>query len=184
LAREHGLYLHVDGARLANAAAGLGVGLRALTRDCGVDALSLGGTKNGLMCGEVVVFFRPELARGFAYARKQGMQLASKMRFIAAQFERVLEGDLWRETAAHSNRMARLLADGASRVPDVEILRPVQANGVFARIPPHAIEPLQRAFAFHVWDERAGEVRWMCSFDTTEDDVERFVAALGRLCSG
>jgi threonine aldolase len=180
-AREHDLYLHMDGARLANAAAHLGVGLREASRDCGVDALSFGGTKNGLMCGEAVVFFRPELAEGFQYIRKQGMQLASKMRFISAQMARLLEGDLWLRNATHANHMARLLAEKAAQVPGVNVLRPVQANGVFARLPENAIEPLQREYDFLVWDDRTREVRWMTSFDTTPEDVEGFVAALGRL---
>lgn len=183
-ARDHGLWLHMDGARLANAAASLGVSLREASRDCGVDVLSFGGTKNGLMCGEAVVFFRPELARDFAFIRKQGMQLASKMRFIAAQFVRLLEGDLWLRNANHSNRMAALLAEKVAAVPGVSIHRPVQANGVFALLPPQAIAPLQKEFAFHVWDEHATpthpEVRWMAAFDTTEEDIERFVAALRR----
>lgn len=181
-ARDHGLWLHMDGARLANAAASLGVSLREASRECGVDVLSFGGTKNGMMCGEAVVFFRPELARGFAFVRKQGMQLASKMRFISAQFIALLEGDLWLRNARHSNQMARLLAEKAARIPGVRIHRPVDANGVFALLPPEAVEPLQKEFAFHVWDERATEthpeVRWMTAFDTTQDDIERFVAAL------
>jgi threonine aldolase len=180
LAREHGLLLHMDGARLANAAAALGVSLRALSRDCGVDALSFGATKNGLMCGEAVIFFRPELGRGFAFARKQGMQLVSKMRFVSAQFVRLLEGDLWLRNARHANQMAARLAAKAARVPGVRILRKVEANGVFAAIPAHAVEPLRREYAFHVWDERTGEVRWMAAFDTTEQDVDGFVAALER----
>jgi threonine aldolase len=180
-AREHGLLLHMDGARLANAAASLGVGLREASRDCGVDVLSFGGTKNGLMCGEAVVFFRPELARGFSFVRKQGMQLASKMRFIAAQFSALLDGDLWLRNASHSNRMAKRLAEGAARIQGVRIHRPVEANGVFAILPSSVTKPLQQEFAFHVWDERVGEVRWMTAFDTNEEDVDQFVAALERL---
>ena len=177
-AKEHDLLFHMDGARLANAAAALGASLRQVSRDCGVDALSFGGTKNGMMCGEAVVFFKPELARGFAFARKQGMQLASKMRFISAQFVTLLEGDLWLRNARHSNQMAALLAEKVARVPGVRVLRPVEANGIFAQLPPAAIAPLQREFAFHVWDERTHEVRWMTAFDTTAEDVEAFVAAL------
>lgn len=182
-ARSHGLYLHMDGARLANAAASLGVSLREASQGCGVDALSFGATKNGIMCGEAVVFFRPELARGFEYIRKQGMQLASKMRFISAQIARLLEDDLWLRNATHANQMASLLAWKASHIQGVRILREVRANGVFASIPASAIEPLQRQFAFHIWDDRTREVRWMTAFDTTEDDVEKFVAALKKLAS-
>jgi threonine aldolase len=182
-ARSHGFYLHMDGARMANAAASLGMSLREISRDCGVDALSFGATKNGIMCGEAVVFFTPELARGFEYIRKQGMQLASKMRFISAQIARLLEDDLWLRNATRANQMAGLLAQKASQVPGVRILREVSANGVFASIPASAIEGLQRQFAFHVWDDRTQEVRWMTAFDTTEEDVGKLVAALRSLAS-
>jgi threonine aldolase len=180
-ARENGLLFHMDGARLSNAAAALGVNLREASRDCGVDVLSFGGTKNGLMCGEAVVIFKPELARGFEFTRKQGMQLASKMRFISAQLDKLLENDLWLRNARHANAMAKLLSEKIAGLPGVRVTRKVQANGVFAVIPSHAIEPLQREFAFHIWDERTGEVRWMTAFDTTERDVELFCSALCKL---
>lgn len=177
-----GLRLHVDGARIANAAASLGVGLRELTRDAGVDALSLGGTKNGLMFGEAVLLFDPTLAGDFKFHRKQAMQLASKMRFVAAQFDALLEDDLWLRNARHANRMARLLAEEAAKVPGVELVRMPQANAVFARLPPAAIPLLQAEVPFYTWDEARHEGRWVASFDTTEDDVLRLVEALRRHC--
>ncbi|MGE4299879.1 MAG: low specificity L-threonine aldolase [Desulfovibrionaceae bacterium] len=187
VAHARGLYLHMDGARLANACAALGVGLREATAGCGVDVLSFGGTKNGMMYGEAVVFFRPELAREFKFVRKQGMQLASKMRYIAAQFTAMLEGELWLENARHANAMARLLAEAVDGVPGVAVSRPVASNAVFARMPAHAVAPLQEAFFFYVWDPdplETPEVRWMCSFDTTPEDVAAFAAELRRLVAG
>jgi len=176
-----GMYLHMDGARISNAAAGLGVELRETTGDCGVDVLSFGGTKNGLMGGEAVVFFRRELARDALFLRKQQMQLASKMRFISVQFLALLEGDLWRRNAAHANAMAQRLAGAVRGVPGVRITQEVQANGVFATLPAGAIEPLQSVYPFYVWDEATHEVRWMCSWDTTEADVDAFAAAVTEL---
>jgi threonine aldolase len=175
-AHEHGLLLHVDGARLANAAAALDVSLRAITTDLGVDAVSFGGTKNGLMLGEAVVFLRGELGDEVAFLRKQSMQLASKMRFIAAQFEPLLSGDLWLRTAAHANAMARRLAAAVATVEGVQITQRVQANAVFALLPPGAAAALQERWRFYVWDESTGEVRWMCSWDTTPGDVDAFAA--------
>lgn len=180
-AHARDMYLHVDGARIANAAVALGVGLRELTRDCGVDALSFGGAKNGLMYGEAVVLFDPALAEDFLYHRKQAMQLASKMRFVAAQFDALLEGDLWRGNARNANRMARLLAEEAAKVQGVELSRMPEANAVFARLPRESIAPLQREVPFYVWDEARDEVRWVASFDTTEEDVRRFVDAMRRI---
>jgi threonine aldolase len=175
-----GMRLHVDGARIANAAASLGVGLRELTAECGVDALSLGGAKNGLMYGEAVVLFDPSLAEGFLYHRKQAMQLASKMRFVAAQFDALLSNDLWLRNARHANAMARLLADEAGRVPGVRLTRRPEANAAFARLPPESIPAVQAEWPFYVWDEATHEVRWVCSFDTTEEDVRGLVASLRR----
>lgn len=173
---ERGMLLHVDGARLANAAAALDVPLRAITTDVGVDAVSFGGTKNGMMLGEAVVFLRGELGGELPFLRKQSMQLASKMRFIAAQFETLLSGDLWQRPAAHANAMARRLAGAVADVDGVEITQRVQANAVFALLPPGVAEDLQSRWAFYEWDENTGEVRWMCSWDTTEEDVEAFAA--------
>ena len=180
-AHGHDLYLHMDGARLANAAAHLAVPLRALTTDAGVDVLSFGGTKNGMMYGEAVVFCRTELARDFHYVRKQGLHLASKMRFIAAQFAALLTDDLWSRNAAHANRMARLLADGLGRIAQIRLTQPVESNAVFAHIPRAYIPVIQQEYFFHVWDEQASEVRLMTSFDTTAEDVESFSALVERI---
>ena len=173
-AHAHGLLLHVDGARITNAAAALGCTLAEAVGDA--DALTFGGTKAGLLFGEAVVFLRPGLGDGALYLRKQSMQLASKMRFAAAQFEALLEGERWRDAASHANAMARRLAEAVGDV--VEITQPVQANAVFAILPPGAAAELQREWAFYTWDEHTGEVRWMCSWDTTEEDVEAFAAAV------
>ena len=173
-AHERNLFLHVDGARIANAAATLGQNLREATRDLGVDVLSFGGTKNGAMAAEAVVFFDKTLSANFLYTRKQGMQLASKMRFISAQFDALLSKDLWLKNAQHSNRMAQLLEKEISKIPGVEVVYKVEANGVFARIPRRAIASLQKRYFFYVWNEEKSIVRWMCSFDTTEDDVKQF----------
>jgi threonine aldolase len=177
-AHSYGLRFHLDGARLCNAAAHLNVSLRALTCEVGVDVLSFGGTKNGMLYGEAVVFFDPALAQSFKYIRKQGMQLASKMRFIAAQFEALLSDDLWLKNAQQANAMATLLAQQVQEVPGVEILYPVQANGIFAKLPSWAITPLQAQFPFYVWDEGSSVVRWMTAFDTTPEDVMAFSAAI------
>ncbi|NKY30904.1 threonine aldolase [Nocardia gamkensis] len=180
LARERGMLVHVDGARLANAAAALGLPPRAFTTDAGVDVLSFGGTKNGLMLGEAIVVLNPDAVCGTAYLRKAALQLASKMRYVSAQFVALLEGDLWLRNAGHANAMATRLATAVAQVPGVEIVRPVQANAVFAVLPREVTERLRKRFRFHVWDERTGEVRWMCSFDTTEADVDAFAAAIAR----
>ncbi len=173
-AHEHNMFLHVDGARIANAAASLGQNLRQATRDLGVDVLSFGGTKNGILGGEAVVFFHAELSENFLYLRKQSMQLASKMRFIAAQFEALLTDDLWRRSAEHANRMAKLLEAEIRRIPQVKIVWSVEANGVFAQVPRHAIEKIKQQYFFYMWMEEESIVRWMCSFDTTEEDVRKF----------
>jgi len=173
-AHQHDLYLHLDGARIANAAASLGQTLRQATRDLGIDVLSFGGTKNGIMGGEAVVFFRPELAHDFLFWRKQSMQLASKMRFISAQLGALLTNGLWLVNATHSNRMAKLLEQEVRKIPPVKIIYPVEANGVFAKIPRQAIARIQDRYFFYVWNEEESVVRWMCSFDTTEEDVRDF----------
>jgi threonine aldolase len=173
-AHKRNMFLHVDGARIANAAATLGQNLRQATRDLGVDVLSFGGTKNGAMAAEAVVFFDKKLSADFLYTRKQGMQLASKMRFISAQFDALLSKDLWLRNARHSNRMAQLLKAKVSKAPGVEVVYNVEANGIFARIPCNAIARLQKRYFFYVWDEKESIVRWMCSFDTTDEDVKQF----------
>jgi threonine aldolase len=177
-AHARGMLLHMDGARLANAAAAFDLPLRALTTDAGVDVLSFGGTKNGLMLGEAVIVLNPGATRGTPYLQKSSMQLASKARFISAQFLALLEGDLWLRNARRSNTMARRLADAARNLPGVHITQPVQANAVFAVLPQDATARLRKTYTFYTWDEVTGEVRWMCSFDTTEHDVDTFATAL------
>jgi threonine aldolase len=174
-AHARGLLLHMDGARLANAAAHLSVSLRELTAGAGVDVLSFGGTKNGMMYGEAVVFFDPSLAEGFKFVRKQGAQLPSKMRFIAAQFTALLAEDLWLETATHANRMAQLVAAALREIPQVRLTQPVESNAVFAVVPRESIERIRERFFFYVWNEQTSEVRLMCSFDTTEEDVRELM---------
>lgn len=180
-AHANGMLLHMDGARIANACAALDVDLATLTRDAGVDVLSFGGTKNGMMFGEAVIFFNPELSREFDFIRKQGMQLISKMRFIAAQFIELLSDDLWLENARNANNMARILADNLRGLPHVTITRPVEANAVFARLSPEHIAALQKDFYFYEWDPVLHEVRWMTSFDTTEAEVMEFATAIRSL---
>ena len=174
-AHDNGMWLHVDGARIANAAVSLGATLKEITADVGVDVLSFGGTKNGMMYGEAVVFFDQELAADFKYIRKQGMQLPSKMRFIAAQFECLLAGNLWRRNATHANRMAQILGGELAKLSQVKITQPVETNGVFATIPRKYIPALQKKYFFYVWDEEISEVRLMASFDTSEEDIRDFV---------
>jgi threonine aldolase len=175
---ERGMFLHVDGARLANAAASLELSLGAVTTELGVDVVSFGGTKNGLMFGEAVVFCRPGLGESFEFVRKQLGQLASKMRFVAAQFDALLAGDAWRRPAANANAMAARLAAAVEGLPGVTITQRVQANAVFVILPPEVADRLQERFFFYTWDEGTGEVRWMCSWDTTADDVDSFAAAV------
>ncbi len=181
VAHDCGMFLHMDGARIANAAATLGLTLREATRDVGVDVLSFGATKNGGMGAEAVVFFDPKLAADFKFYRKQGMQLASKMRFLAAQFEALFKDDLWLRNARHSNRMAQLLKRELSKVPQVKIVYKVEANGVFAEIPRRAIAKVLKRYFFYVWNEEQSVVRWMCSWDTTEQDVKQFAEFLRRI---
>jgi threonine aldolase len=179
-AHEHEMFLHVDGARIANAVAAQGLTLKQATRDLGLDVLSFGATKNGALGAEAVVFFNPELAANFKFYRKQGMQLASKMRFIAAQFEALFTDDLWLQNARHANRMAQLLKREVSKIPQVKIIYNVEANGVFAQIPRKAIAKLQKRYFFYVWNESQSVVRWMCSWDTTADDVKQFAEFVKR----
>jgi threonine aldolase len=176
-AHSLGMYLHLDGARISNAAAALGVPLRAFTTDAGVDAVSLGGTKNGAMGAETIVILNPELAPAIKYVRKSGMQLASKMRFISIQLVAMFEGDLWLKNAQHSNAMAQELYKGIKDIPSVEVTQP-QANALFPMLPANSIEPLQEVAKFYVWDHTINQVRWMCSWDTTQADVDTFVAAV------
>ncbi len=177
-AHEREMYLHMDGARIANAAAGLGLPLRAITRDAGVDVLSFGGTKNGILAGEAVVFFNSELAKDFLYIRKQGMQLTSKMRFVAAQFEALLTNDLWRRSAEHANNMARVLERALRAIKGVKVVWPVEANGVFTQLPRPALNKIKEHYFFYMWIEEENIARWMCSFDTTEEDIKKFAAVM------
>jgi threonine aldolase len=179
-----GLFVHLDGARIANAAATLGVPLRAFTTDAGVDIISLGGTKNGLMYGEAIVVLNPAAVRGILFLRKVTMQLASKMRFVGVQFETLLGTDLWLTSAQHANAMASRLATAVADVPGLRITRPVEANAVFAVLPADVTTRLQERFHFYVWDEHTGEVRWMCAFDTTEQDVDDFAEAVRKEMAG
>ncbi|HEY1676756.1 MAG TPA: low specificity L-threonine aldolase [Candidatus Sulfotelmatobacter sp.] len=183
-AHERKMFLHMDGARIANAAASLGQTLRQATRDLGVDVLTFGGTKNGIMGGEAVVFFDSALSQDFVFLRKQGMQLASKMRFIAAQFEALLSNDLWQRSAQHANRMARLLEAELKSIPQVRIVWKVESNGVFAQIPRETIERIKARYFFYPWIEEECIVRWMCSFDTTEEDVRTFAKFVAQVVGG
>lgn len=178
---DHGMLLHMDGARISNAAVSLDCGFYEMTGGAGVDVLSFGGTKNGMMYGEAIIFFNKTLCEDFKYRRKQGMQLASKMRYIAAQFSAFLEDDLWIESASHANLMAQKLCAAVKDIPGVEVTRRVESNAVFARIPSDIVPALQKEFFFYVWDEEVSEVRWMCSFDTEEQDIEQFASLLSSL---
>jgi len=174
-AHQNNMYLHMDGARIYNAAVYLNTSLKKIVNDTGVDILSLGGTKNGMMYGEAVVFFNKKFADNFQYIRKQGMQLGSKMRFISAQFEALFTNNLWKKNAAHANKMAQLLAQYISDIPQIKITQKVQSNALFATVPPYYISELQKKYFFYEWDEDASEIRWMTSFDTTEDDITSFI---------
>jgi threonine aldolase len=170
--------VHMDGARLSNAAAALDAPLRAFTRDAGIDILSMGGTKNGLMFGEAIVVLDPEAATGLKYLRKMNMQLASKMRFISAQLIALYEGDLWLRSARHANAMAQRLRTAVEGIGGITITQPTQSNAVFAKLPDGAADRLRESFRFYDWDAATGEVRWMCGFDTTEEDIDRFAEAI------
>jgi threonine aldolase len=177
---ELGMRVHLDGARIANAAVALNLPLRAFTTDAGIDVLSFGGTKNGLMYGEAIVVLDPSAVDGVAFLRKASMQLASKMRFVGVQFEHLLGGDLWLRGATHANAMAQRLAAAVRDIDGVQLTREVQANAVFAILPPEVTARLQEQFHFYTWSEHTGEVRWMCSFDTTETDIDDFAAAIAK----
>ena len=178
LAHSHNIYIHMDGARLANAAVALGCTFRQMTTDCGVDCLSFGGTKNGMLMGESVVLLNPKLDVEIKYRRKQMTQLCSKMRFVAAQYEAYLATGLWRRNAEHSNQMAQLLYEALKDVPQAKVLYPVQVNSVFVQLPREVWQTLQQDYFFYDWNDARNEVRWMCSFDTTEQDIADFIKAL------
>ena len=183
VARKHGLLFHLDGARIANAAASLGADVRTMLVDTGVDVCTFGGTKNGMMFGEAIVFPKHHpAADALPFTRKQGMQLASKMRFVAAQYEALLRDGLWLRNASHANAMARLLAARLRDLDDViRLAYPVQANGVFPILPASAIEPLQNERRFYEWDAEQHIARWMTSWDTTVEDVHDFADAIWRI---
>jgi threonine aldolase len=183
LTRKHDLYFHIDGSRFFNAAASLGCSLKEISTDVGVDILSLGGTKIGMMYGEAVVVFNKKLAEKIRFKQKQVMQLASKTRFIAAQFECLLTNELWRKPANHANRMAQLLWRGLKEIPQVKVTMPVGANVVFAILPANIIAPLQQAYPFYVWNDFTNEVRLMCSFDTTVEEVKGLLTKTKELLS-
>lgn len=177
-AHEKGMLLHMDGARIANAAVSLDMPFRDFTTDAGVDVLSFGGTKNGMMYGEAICFLKPGLSEGFKYIRKQGMQLASKMRFISAQYIAYFRDDLWRRNAEHSNRMAKILAGKIAGIPGLRITQPVQSNGVFVIMPADVAEKVSRTYFFYPWNELTSEYRLMTSWDTTPEDIDKFAILL------
>ena len=181
-AHSLGMSVHMDGARLSNAAAALGVPFAEFTTDAGVDIISLGGTKNGALGAEAIVLLNPGASAGLTYLRKTNMQLASKMRFVSAQLIALFEGDLWLRNAGHSNAMAARLRAAVEGIPGIEFAQETQANGVFARLPEGVADAVRSEFFFYDWDEAAREVRWMCSFDTTEDDVDAFAALIRTAC--
>ena len=180
-AHKNGLLVHMDGSRISNAAVALGLDFPAFTKDAGIDFLSFGGTKNGMMFGEAVIFFNHDYDDAFQYTRKQGMQLVSKMRFVGAQFEAFLKDGLWKRNALHANAMAQKIAGALEGVPGVTLTQPVDANAVFAILPEAMIEELHKTFHFYLWDNQTFEVRLMASFATTDEEVELFSKAVRAL---
>jgi threonine aldolase len=180
-AHQNDMLLHMDGARISNAAVALDLEFKAITKEVGVDFLSFGGTKNGLMLGEAVIFFNRELAKNFLYIRKQSMQLVSKMRFISAQFIALLSNDLWKANASHANKMAQLLAQSLAIFPQIKLTQKVEANAIFAILPKEIINKLQEKFLFYVWDETLSEVRLMTSFNTKENEISEFIHYLTQI---
>jgi threonine aldolase len=177
-AHKNNMLVHIDGARISNAAVSLNVGFKEMTADAGVDALSFGMTKNGLMYGEAVIFFDKTKSENFKYIRKQGTQLASKMRYIAVQYETILKNNLWYENAKKANAMAELLFEKIKDFKEIKVTQKVEANVIFAILPEEAIEKIQKEIFFYMWDDTKFEIRWMTSFDTTEEDIENFVKVL------
>lgn len=172
------MYVHMDGSRLANACAALNIGMKELSRDCGIDILSLGGTKNGMMMGEAVISFRPELNENLKFYRKQSAQLYSKMRYLSAQFIAYFENDLWLKNAGQANRMATLLAEKLQDHKDIRITQKVESNAIFLIMPKDLIEKMRKHYFFYTWNETNNEVRLVCSWDTAEEDVNRFISLL------
>lgn len=181
ICKEAGMYLHMDGSRFFNALSTLGCSAAAITKDVGVDLLCLGGTKAGMLFGEAIIVFNHDLIAVMRYKHKQAMQLASKTRFISAQFGAMLKDDCWKRYATHANTIARHLAEGLQRIPAIKITKPVQANGVFAILPKEWIENLQSKYPFYVWDEASSEVRFMCAWDNTQEDVQGFLNEIQKL---
>ena len=181
LAHRHGMYVHMDGARLANACAALNLGFRELTVDCGIDILSFGGTKNGLMLGESVVVFNPALKKEAYFVRKQSAQLASKLRYLSCQFTAYLTDSLWLKNAAHANRMAKILYDGLKELPGAHFTQKVESNQLFLTMPRPVIDELLKDYFFYFWDEAIHEIRFVTSFDTTEEDIEQLLQSVKRL---
>ncbi len=177
-AHSRDMYLHMDGARISNAAVHLGKGLAEVSTDCGVDVLSFGGTKNGMMFGEAIIVMRPEIAADMLFFRKQGMQLPSKMRFVSSQFHALLRKDLWRELAQNANEMAQLLRKEIEGVKEIELIHPVESNALFVKMPKEKISQLQEKFFFYVWDEQKSVVRWMTHWATEKKDIMKFVETL------
>ncbi len=175
---SRGLLLHMDGARISNAAVSLNKPFRAFTTDAGVDVLSFGGTKNGMMFGEAICFLKPGLSADFKYMRKQGMQLASKMRFISAQYLAYFRNDLWKACASHSNSMANLLADHLKNIPEIRITQKVESNGIFVIMPDEIAKKMQQHYFFYPWNEKTSEYRLMTSWDTQKEDIEGFISLL------
>ena len=180
-AHKNNMLLHMDGARISNAAVALDLPFRAFTTDAGVDVLSFGGTKNCMMYGEAVIFLTPGLSDNFKYIRKQGMQLASKMRFVSSQYIAFFNNELWKKCASHSNSMALLLYEKVKDIKEIKVTQKVQSNGVFVILPHDVAENLRKEYFFYPWDEKKSEYRWMTSWDTTEEDIENFVMSLKSL---
>ena len=180
-AHQHNMFLHIDGARLANAAAALNCSLKEMTKDITADIVSFGGTKNGLLCGEAIISFRPELTSSMRFYRKQASQLLSKMRYISAQFQAYLEDDLYLKNALSANAMAKLLAERLNEIPELTLTQEVTVNSVFVVLPRQIIEPLQQKYHFYTWNEEKNEVRLMCSFNTTDKHIENFILDLKAL---
>ncbi|MBO9668712.1 MAG: low specificity L-threonine aldolase [Bdellovibrio sp.] len=180
-AKNKNLLVHIDGARLSNAAISLQKTFKEFTTDLGVDVVSFGGTKNGLMMGEAVIFLNKQLAHDFKYVRKQSSQLPSKSRFIACQFSEYFKNDLWKQIAGNSLDRAMDLYNAVKDIPGVTVREKPQSNAVFAKIPPAWVKPLRENFFFYVWDEKTFECRWMTSWDTQKQDIENFAAAIKEL---
>jgi threonine aldolase len=180
-AHSNNLYVHMDGSRLSNACAHLGIGLRELSRDCGIDILSFGGTKNGMMIGETIIAFRPEWNESLMYYRKQSAQLYSKMRFLSAQYIAYLQDDLWLQNATQANTMAKYLADQIKDLPGVRFTQKVEVNSLFLILPQDVIRKLLEKYFFYMWNENNNEIRLVCSWDTTQQDVDAFVEYLKKI---